>query len=119
MKKLLMILTFVFATTMFSQEIKPKYEKVDDNLVKATFFYDNGKVNQVGYFKDSKPHGEWISYDVEGKKLSKGKYNVGVKTGKWFFWDGAELSEVTYESNEIAGVKIWDNKSTVVSTFRK
>ncbi len=108
----------MFATTAFSQEVKPTYEKVDD-LIKATFYYDNGDVNQIGYFKDNKPHGEWISYDVDGKKLSKGNYQLGVKTGKWFFWDGAELSEVSYSNNQIAGIKVWDDKSTVVSTFRK
>lgn len=118
MKKLITILSLLFATTIFSQEVKPKYEKVDD-LIKATFYYDNGKVNQIGYFKEGKPHGEWISYDANGKKLSQGKYQVGVKTGKWFFWDGEELSEVSYSNNEIAGVKIWNSESTVVATFRK
>jgi len=118
MKLLITICSLLFATSLFSQEAKPTYEKVDD-LIKATFYYEDGKVNQVGYFKDKKPHGKWISYDVEGKKLSKGNYELGVKTGKWFFWDGEELSEVNYSNNEIASVKIWDNESTIVSAFRK
>ncbi len=118
MKTFIMILSLLFATTVFSQQVKPTYEKVDDTI-KATFYYDNGDINQIGFFKDGKPHGEWISYDTDGKKLSKGNYNLGVKSGKWFFWDGAELSEVNYNNNEIADIKVWDNKSTVVSTFRK
>lgn len=118
MKKLIMIFSFLFATTLFSQEIKPKYEKVG-TLIKVTYHYSNGEISQTGFFKDGKPHDEWISFDEYGKKMTKGKYNVGVKTGKWLFWDGSELSEVTYSKNEIAGVKIWNEKSTVVSTFRK
>ncbi len=119
MKKLIMILSLLFATTVFSQQVKPTYEKVDDNLIKATFYYDNGEVNQIGFFKNEKPHGEWISYDTNGKKLSKGNYELGIKKGKWFFWDGNELSEVSYSNNEIADIKVWNEGSTVVSAFRK
>ena len=116
MKKILVAIAVVFSATMMAQDVKPTFEKQGD-LVKGIFFHDNGEIRQQGFYKDGKLHGEWKSYDTDGKKIAMGQYNKGVKTGKWFFWNNEKLSEVNYTDNTIASVTTWSNKDNVVVNY--
>ncbi|WP_324326756.1 hypothetical protein [Flavobacterium sp.] len=51
----------------FAQTAKPVLEKEGD-VVKATYYYDNGQIQQQGHFKDVKLEGSWVSYDANGNK---------------------------------------------------
>lgn len=106
MKKCLIMAVMLVSGVVFAQKAHHKYEVVD-NMVKATYFYDNGKVMQEGFYKDGKVHGKWVSYDEAGNKKSLGEYNNGAKTGKWFFWTDNNLSEVDYSDSRVAAVKNW------------
>jgi antitoxin component YwqK of YwqJK toxin-antitoxin module len=66
---------------IFAQNNKPKLEAVGD-LVKATSFHDNGKV-QVVFYKNGKLQGEWVSFD--SNKTAMATYDNGQKSEKWFF----------------------------------
>jgi len=116
MKKILSIALLLFATLTYAQEdIKPKYEKVGDQI-KATFFHDNGEIAQQGFFnQDNKLEGTWTSFDVNGNKIAAGNYNNGIKIGKWFFWKDQTLTEVDYNNNKIASVNKWKNTSSTVA----
>lgn len=94
--------------TLFAQSENNhvKKEKVGD-LEKVTIFYDSGEIQQIGYFKSKKPHGEWNFFDKEGNKLVKATYEKGNKVGKWFFWNDGVLSEVDYKKNKIVKVNTW------------
>ena len=113
-----MILTFVmlFSVAMIAQEnnIKPTFEK-DGDMVKATYFHENGEIAQVGNLLNKKPHGEWVSFDADGKKTAVAQYNKGVKVGKWFMWSGDELTEIDYNDNKIVNVIKWDNTNPIVN----
>jgi antitoxin component YwqK of YwqJK toxin-antitoxin module len=100
------------ALYMQAQEANPSFEKEGD-MVKATFYHDNGMVSQTGYFLDGKLHGEWIMYDRDGKKTASGQYDMGAKEGKWFFWKDDVLQEVDYIDNEIINVVNWSNSEPV------
>lgn len=113
MKKIALIFALVFSATLFAQENKPLMEKKGD-LVKATYYHDNGEIAQIGFYKDSKPHGEWIAYNDEGDKIAIGEYNVGKKVGKWFFWNDTQLNEVDYTEGRIVNVTKWDNAKSIV-----
>lgn len=103
------ILLLMFTMTLAAQDsIKPKFKK-EGNLVKASYFHDNGDLAQLGYFKDKLRHGNWISFSQEGEKLSMGSYQLGKKNGQWFFWKENELIEVIYEKNKIVNVLEWNN----------
>ncbi len=115
MKKLMMIAIMMLGVTAMAQEVKPQFEKLDNGLTKATYFHDNGTVSQTGTFLNKERHGEWISYNEEGKKTAEATYDRDHKTGKWFFWKGDVLTEVDYRKNDIVSVNTWVNKSTVVS----
>ena len=106
MKKVVIAVVLLVSSLSFAQEVKPKFEVVDQ-MVKATYYYDNGKVKQEGYYLDGKLHGKWMAYNEDGSKQSIGEYNKGAKTGKWFFWSDASLSEVDFSDSRIAEVKKW------------
>jgi antitoxin component YwqK of YwqJK toxin-antitoxin module len=114
--KIYMSLLMLMCGALFmthAQEVNPLYVQEGD-MVKATFFHDNGQVAQEGYFQDGKLHGEWVMFDGSGKKIAIGQYTKGVKTGKWFFWEGELLKEVDFSDNRIVAVVNWNNGAPVV-----
>ena len=112
MKKLFVTMMLVFSGVVFAQENNAKHEVVDQ-MVKSTFYHDNGLVQQEGFYKDGKVHGQWVSYDETGKKVAMGQYQDGMKIGKWFFWTGTDLTEVDYSDSRIAQVKKWSQGAIV------
>ena len=108
MKKYIIIGAVLISGMIFAQNtsVKPELEAVG-NKVKATYLYENGQVQQQGFYKNGKLQGEWISFDVYGNKTAIGEYNKGQKVGKWFFWNDSVLTEVDYSDNRIAAVKKW------------
>ncbi|APX99222.1 hypothetical protein CLV86_1177 [Lacinutrix venerupis] len=113
MKNILALILMFAVSFTFAQDVKPKFEK-KGNQTEATFYHDNGEVAQTGFFnKDNKLEGTWTSFDAEGNKVAVGKYDNGIKVGKWFFWNKETLKEVDYLNNNIASVSEWENKSTV------
>jgi antitoxin component YwqK of YwqJK toxin-antitoxin module len=115
MKKIVFICALFVGIFATAQDTKPTTEKLDNGLIKVTYYHTNGVVAQEGTFLDNKRHGEWISYNEQGTKTAKAEYNENQKTGKWFFWSGETLSEVDYSNNAIASVNTWVNKSAVAS----
>ena len=108
MKSVINIMLMLFCITAFSQEQKVEYTKVDNNLIKATYYFaDNGDVvEREGFFnKDEKLHGMWVSYDVEGNKTSIAFYNDGKKDGIWSYFKEGKVNLVTYNNNKIVNVE--------------
>jgi antitoxin component YwqK of YwqJK toxin-antitoxin module len=114
MKNLFIAAMLVVSGVIFAQENNVKHEIVN-KMVKSTFYYDNGQVQQEGFYKNGKVHGEWISYNMNGEKIAIGKYENGKKVGKWFFWSGADLMEVDYTDTRVAQVKKWSSEAIVLN----
>jgi antitoxin component YwqK of YwqJK toxin-antitoxin module len=117
MKRLVLIAVFLLSgITAFAQnDVKPTFEKEGD-LIKATYYHDNGAVAQTGFYNlQGKLEGVWKSYDENGKKVAVGNYENGKKVGKWFFWKSNSLSEVDYVNSTIKDVNVWQRSTTVVS----
>ena len=113
MKKLFIAAMLVVSGVISAQENNAKHEVVDQ-MVKSTFYHDNGQVKQEGFYKDGKVHGQWVSYDENGKKVAMGQYNEGKKIGKWLFWSGMDLTEVDYTDSRVAQVKKWSDGAIVI-----
>ncbi len=115
MKRILTALALVFSVAMFAQQVEknPKLE-IENDMVKATYFHDNGEVAQTGYYLDGKLHGEWKSYDEQGNNVAIANYNKGAKSGNWFFWNEGTLKEVNFQDSKIAGVTTWSKANPVV-----
>lgn len=114
MKKIVLILIMLSVSFTYAQDKKQvKLDKKGD-LTLATYYHDNGEVQQKGYFNvEGKLQGEWTSYNEDGQKVALGNYENGKKAGKWFFWDGESLKEVDYIDSKIVSVNKWDNKTKV------
>jgi len=114
MKKIATLAIMLITGMSFAQSENPTYE-VKGDLVKATYYYDNGNIEQEGYFKDNKLQGTWNYFNQEGKKVAIGNYALGKKVGKWFFWSNGTLKEVSFEDQKIASINEWKEKTVVVS----
>lgn len=118
MKKCIILVAILFSGIIFAQKAEPVLEPFGKK-VKATYFFENGQVQQEGFFENGKLEGVWVSFDEKGNKTSSGEYNNGKKTGKWFFWSEksdngfSNLSEVDYSNNRIASVKNWKQEVIV------
>lgn len=111
MKKFITLGLMLAAGVVFANKT-PKLEAHGD-MVKATYYYDNGTIMQEGYFKNGKPEGNWVAYDAAGNKKSIGEYTNGQKTGKWVFWTDNALTEVDYKESKIDKVKTWKQEAIV------
>jgi antitoxin component YwqK of YwqJK toxin-antitoxin module len=116
MRTMMIIAACLFGGILFAQEANVEYAKQGD-LIKGVFYYDNGVIQQEGTYKNGKLHGQWISYDRNGKKSAVAYYHKGDKTGKWFFWRQDKLVEVDYSKNDIAQVQSYSSgdSNTLVS----
>ena len=56
-----------------------------------------------------------MSYNSEGIKLSKGVYDKGKKTDRWFFWNKGILIEVDYKDNIVQNATKWDKAESLAS----
>ena len=104
MKKIVIIALVLITGVAFAQNT-PQLEQVGQ-LVKATYYFDNGKVQQVGFFKEGKLDGKWTSYNENGNVVAIAEYNEGVKSGKWIIASATIASkEVVYSDNKIVSVR--------------
>ncbi|MBK5192910.1 MAG: nicotinic acid mononucleotide adenyltransferase [Flavobacteriaceae bacterium] len=113
-KSILVMVAFLIVSVITAQDIEPSFEKQGE-LIKGTFYYEDGSISQEGTYKDGKLHGQWISYDQNGKKNAVANYEDGRKTGKWFFWSSDQLTEVDYNNNRIAEIFNNKDKETIVN----
>jgi len=112
MKKFLAIVIFSLTMGGYAQEQKPTF-KAEGDLVKASYYHEDGSIKTQGFFKDKKLTGEWVRFDKEGNKVQLAYYDNGKKVGKWFVWTADSLKEINYESNAIASVNVWKPESKV------
>ena len=105
MKNLVFALVLLISGIGFSQSTKPVLE-AEGQLVKATYHYDNGSIQQVGYFKDGKLDGKWMAYDESGALTSIAEYSNGIKSGKWIYYtNNVAVREVDFSNNQIVAIK--------------
>ena len=102
--KMISLMAFLMFAFGYSQELKPKFEQEGD-LIKGTYFFENGAIKQIGYFSNNKLHGEWVSYDSEGNKTTIAHYENGKKTGVWLILANGVVKQVTFDSNKVIDVK--------------
>ncbi len=106
MRKAVIFLALTFVTVFaYGQESKEQKFNKETNLIEVTDYHDNGIISQEGTFNlKGQLHGEWISYDALGNKISQGSYENGLKSGKWVFWHNNTAKEVEYNNNQIASI---------------
>jgi len=104
MKKIILIFALLITGYGFAQKPNVKIEKTGD-LTMSTYYYENGNIEQQGTFNSNgKLHGEWVSYDINGNKLSVGNYENGLKVGTWLFWQDGVKKVVEFKDSKITNV---------------
>ncbi len=112
MKKIIASIIFSIVVSGYAQDNKATY-KAEGDLVKATYYYEDGSIKTQGFFKDKKLTGQWTRFDKDGNKVQLAYYNEGKKVGKWFIWSANSLKEINYDKNVIASVNVWRPDSKV------
>lgn len=108
MKTILTLFVTLFCVTVFAQGPKVEYVKVNENLVKATYYFANNEaqIEREGYFNnDKKLEGMWVSYDQQGNKIAIAYYKNGKKDGIWTYFKEDKISIVTYADNKITNIE--------------
>lgn len=108
MKAIINIVFILFCITGFSQEQKVDYQQVNDELIKATYYFaDNSTIiEREGFFNsEGKLQDTWVSYDVNGNKTAIANYNNGKKVGVWQYFTEDKVSLVTYNDNKLIAVE--------------
>jgi len=110
------LITFVLliSASLNAQESKV-LNKIDKNTFELIYLDNSGNILQKGFIKNKMLHGEWSSYDGNGKKLVSGTYEKGKKVGKWFFRNYNKITEVDYENNLPIKVVNWDNPVVTIA----
>lgn len=100
MKNIVLILVLLFSSVSFSQNIKK--EKIED-LIKVTYYNEDGTIHQEGTFKNNKLHGKWVMYDSNQDVKTLAFYDKGEKHGLWIIKDEIEnkITEILYVENEL------------------
>ena len=113
MKKYILIALVFIGTNAYAQTTNQPNLEVKGDVTVATYFYDNGTVQQEGAFNNNgELDGLWTSYDFNGDKLShREPIRDGIKTGKWFFWTENALKEVDFVDSKITNINEWNRKS--------
>ncbi len=104
MKNLMISGMLLVSGVFFAQEVKPKFVAVDNDMIQATYYYDNGQVKQEGVYLDGKLHGKWVSYNEDGTKQTSGEYNQGEKVGTWTFYNASTIKKVAFSNSRVASV---------------
>jgi len=113
MKKSIVIALLLVSGFVFAQN-EPTLEEVS-TLVKATYYFENGSIQQEGCFKEGKLDGKWISYTISGDIQAVAEYFKGEKTGRWKFYDNSVvIKEVDYSNNQIAFINNISTKPIAV-----
>ncbi|MBI4646257.1 MAG: tetratricopeptide repeat protein [Bacteroidia bacterium] len=76
------------------------------------WYFNNGKLKIVGFYKDVTPYGNWIEYYLSGNKMAEYSYENGLMHGTYkYYYDSGQLwTERKYNKG-----KLWE----VVSNFKK
>ena len=114
----LLIVCLSFSTMVAQESVENTY-KVKGDLLETTLYYDNGNVAQMGFYtKDRNPHGEWVSFNRNGKKTAIAQYDNGKKVGTWVFFQGDTRKEVRYLDSKILEVKTLEVIDSRVVTYK-
>lgn len=107
------LIGLAFSLAASAQQPDPTFEW-SNNMVRVINYHPNGTIAQERWFKDGKLQGEWITFDVSGKRLASRQYDDGKRTGKWLFWseNGDALREITYADGKLQEMTEWNSAIT-------
>lgn len=107
MKRILLLLISISVFCVTENSLAQNENKLIEyneftELIDVTYFYENGVIMQKGSFNiDGLPHGEWASFNMDGKELCSGNYKNGLRVGVWNIQLDKEIQSVYYFNSKI------------------
>lgn len=121
MKKMVLILALCFAGWgAMANTGGEKISKVEDlgkGLQKITWYYDNGRVAEEGFYMNDKKTGTWTSFDELGHKTAVVNWNRDKKDGDWYILheNGKVKYHIVYSNNKKVTATEWDENGTLLA----
>lgn len=84
-------------------------------------YYENGKTNSQGKYKDGVQIGNWVYYNKYGEKTEEMFYDEkGKKTGlyKQYDIDGILFNEIDYKNGNPIAYRFFDKNGTVLKDVK-
>lgn len=84
----------------------------------ATYYYENGNVQEMGMFLNNEKNEQWLHWDEAGNKIAEAFYQNGKKNGSWMIWDarGTKRYEMFYTLDKKVGKwSMWDENGKLTS----
>lgn len=80
-----------------------KGKEANAEKVKEEVFYENGKLEYTGEFKNGVENGEWVYYYQNGNIKAREYWKNGVESGTWkeYHPDGKLAREIIYKDGVI------------------
>ncbi|MFT4754023.1 MAG: antitoxin component YwqK of YwqJK toxin-antitoxin module [Salibacteraceae bacterium] len=83
--------------------LKAQFMEVNESLIQATYFFETGTINEIGFFEEDELSGQWKTYNSNSELLAIGYFTDNRKSGTWsFYQNGSKIQEVTYSGSQIA-----------------
>lgn len=75
-------------------------------FAKSKFYNEEGKLVSEGFYKNKKKDSLWIIYDIRGNKIGEERYDNGVKSGEFNYWDKDSIlvETINYKRDRRNGV---------------
>ncbi|MGD1849041.1 MAG: toxin-antitoxin system YwqK family antitoxin [Salibacteraceae bacterium] len=86
-----------------SGQLKTDYEGLRSGVIQVTYYYEDGRVRETGFFKDGQNHGHWVSYRPDGQKNAEGLYHYSQREGNWRYWtpNGDVYAVVQFNNSQV------------------
>jgi antitoxin component YwqK of YwqJK toxin-antitoxin module len=81
--------------------------QIDQNTIQTTSYHANGKISEIGYYKNGLKHGTWVTYDENGNKTAESTFENGVREGKCVVYDG---------NGNIRYMMVYENGKRILTT---
>ncbi len=120
MKHILLIVLLGLSTGLYAQEVLGR-EYWPDGTLRSTLYsegsnihfityHENGKVKELGYFRNGRRDGVWKQYSEHGVMLAQASFRNGERQGIWEFRNEADIpnGRLTYTGGRLAQAEQFD-----------
>lgn len=127
MRTFLIVFALLLAQVSTAQEVLGQ-ERWPDGTLRATRYSDgdrihcityhlNGKVKEIGCFKNGRRDGVWKQYSEEGVLLAQAGFRNGQRQGVWEFHDSEDrtMGRLIYAAGMLAQAEQYDDGGALLA----
>jgi antitoxin component YwqK of YwqJK toxin-antitoxin module len=83
------------------------------------FYHANGKVAEIGSYRNGVRSGVWKTFDHSGSLVSQGHFHDDLRVGPWSFRSefGQGYGQIIYKDGKLVDGKHWSNAGELISSI--